>query len=217
MKARQDGFTIIELSIALAISGLIIVALFSTVINRFVEIRRIDARSNMQVDARNVLQVIGDDLKEANAVDPTPRWADSNEPNTGWESNQTTLIVASPAFDNSDNPLFIDPNQYITHNDNHIYYLSGTDIYRRILRNPVANNKAVTTCPPQEETQACPADRLIASNVESLEFSYNDAEGAAVSDQSLARSVRIKLTLAQEIYSEEESLTRSVEVVMRNQ
>jgi len=217
MKKSNAGFTVIELTIALAIAALVVIALFSTVINRFVEIRRIDARSNMQIDARNILQVIGDDLKQANAIDPEPRWNDNNEPSDGWSSNSNTLIVASPAFDDNEDPLFIDPNQYITHNDNHIYYLSNNSIYRRIVKNPVANNAAITTCPPAQATQDCPADREIGTDVADINFSYHDAEGEEVTDVSLARSVRIELTIEQEIYSTPETLTRSIEIVMRNQ
>lgn len=217
MRKYQSGFTIIELTVSLSIAGLIVVALFSTVVNRFVEIRRIDARSNMQIDARNILQVISDDLKEANTVDPAPRWDDPYEPSSGWVSDTSTLIVAVPAFDTNDDPLFIDPNQYTTHNDNHIYYLSDGNIYRRILKNPVANNAAITTCPPNHATQSCPADKKIGGNVTEINFSYHDAEGQEVTDVDLARSVRITLTIEQEIYSTPETLTRSIEIVMRNQ
>ena len=215
---QTAGFTVLELLIAISVSSILVIGLLTIVINRFIEIRRIDTRSNMQIDARDSLQIMSNDLKESSGVDATERWTDIYEPTNpnNWVSDTDTLILTSPAYDNNNNPLFEDPNLYITHKNNHIYFVDNNTLYQRTLADPVANNAAKTTCPEISSSDSCPADKKLAENVVEIAFEYNDSQGNAVTDEDTARSVKIDITFSKNIFNSDETITRSIESVMRN-
>lgn len=71
--------------------------------------------------------------------------------------------------------------------DEYVLYLDGTTKQLRVrtLANPnVANNKAITSCPPSAVTAGCPADKVILENVLSVGTTYYSRSGSTLNYQS---------------------------------
>lgn len=64
--------------------------------------------------------------------------------------------------------------------DEYVLYLDGTTkkMMARVLANPSAtNNRTLTTCPPSIATNSCPADRVVSSDVASVDMRYFSKTG----------------------------------------
>jgi hypothetical protein len=69
-----------------------------------------------------------------------------------------------------------------------VLYMDGTskELRMRSLANPAAvNNATKTSCPPSIATTTCPADRVIAENIASVDTRYFSRTGIAINYQSI--------------------------------
>jgi prepilin-type N-terminal cleavage/methylation domain-containing protein len=70
--------------------------------------------------------------------------------------------------------------------DEYVLYLDGTSkqMYLRTLANPGAsNNRVLTSCPPSLASSSCPADRVILSNISSVDSIYYSRSGNSINYQ----------------------------------
>ena len=211
-----------ELIVATALMSILLVGIMSFLVTTITNNAVRGARADLLREAQLSLDVMVKDIRlsahafEANNID------DDNSPNAattnglGWESDADTLVLATAAENTSGNILFSDPAHYLTLKNNIIYYVSDSTLYKRTLAADNPNNRAVTSCPPDEATGSCPADRLSVANVDSLTFRYFDGENNEVSP-SLARSVETTLSLQTERYGREVDVTYSTRTVFRNE
>src|SRR5581483_1667910 len=152
-------------------------------------------------------------------ADDDNRWQDSYAPVAGspysWQSNSTTLILATAAVSTSGNILWQDANNYIPYKNNVIYFLQNGTLYKRILAANVANNSAITSCPAAHATASCPADRVMLQNVSSFSVAYHDGNGSNVTPSN-ARSVVLTVALSKTEYNQALTANYTAQMVFRN-
>ena len=71
--------------------------------------------------------------------------------------------------------------------DEYILYTDGLtrQLRLRTLANNVANNKARTSCPPASVTASCPADRVVAGDLKSIDIRYFSRAGNLIDYTSI--------------------------------
>jgi len=217
-KHSIKGFTLIELLLVMILMGIVSVALTNFIVNWLQTSSIVETRANLLNKAELAMDEINNDIVLSGGIAPTNTWPDPNGPGGneyGWTSNSQTMILEKVATDSSDNPIFIDSSDYITQKDNVIYYLSGTDLYRRTLKSDSSNDAAVTTCPPSDATSTCPPDTLITNDVSGFNITYYDDNNNVVSPDD-AQSVEVSLTLTSPYGNANISQNYTTRMVFRN-
>lgn len=212
------GLTIIELITATAITTILIVIVMNFLTNQMAENARQNARSELLLEAQTSLDVINSDIKHSARVDDTNRWEDPYAPDTSdpysWQPTDEVLILAAPAKDESNDFIYDDPFAYITHKDNYIYFVEDGTLYRRILAGDDENNAATSSCPPG--TEDCSDDMTLINNVTDFHVDYLDSYDQEVTPDE-ARSVRVSISVVDEVYNRDITAEHSVRSVFRNE
>jgi type II secretory pathway pseudopilin PulG len=206
--SRDSGFTITELLIVI-----ILTSLFTLVIMVFMfDLWRTSASDEANIDtlqtrfnASDTLReeigtssglIIQNSLTDANAQVPDP-----SIPGGGYwlpihAVPETTGIGASGTYE----PLIYfkryslnGSNQYIMngtqpYEDEYVLYLDGSakSLMQRSLANLSAGgDKVKTSCPPASATAACPADKVIATNISSVATRYFSRTGNLIDYTSI--------------------------------
>lgn len=217
---NSQGFTLVELlitTILISIVSLVIAGFLTVWLQSYGDAR---ARTELLTEAQLALDKINSDIRLSGAADAANRWPDNNAPGApanlySWSSDADTLALARAAMDTNRNIIFSDPNKYITAKFNVIYYISGDELYRRVLQSTYSEDASITTCPPAEATSTCPADNLVADNVTSFSIKYYDASGAEVTPNS-ARSINLTIELTEQSGSKNIVANYSTRMVFRN-
>lgn len=219
-KLVQDGFTLVEVLVATAITGILIVLIMTFLVNAVATNTIDSARADLLREAQLTLDVIGRDIRLSANADEFNRWEDSNAPGApanelSWESDADTLVLATAALDSAKNILFTDPLHYVSSKNNNIYFVSDGTLYRRTLADPIANNAAETTCPPNP-SDSCEDDSILAEDVSNFSIRYFDNQNDEV-DPTDARSIELTLEIAKEKYGEAIEANFSTRTVFRNE
>jgi len=216
----QMGLTLVELLIALllttAISGLIIT--FS--VDKLQQSSEQSIQYNLLSNAETGLNRVANDVRLATSADDNNRWQDANAPSApsnelSWQSNSSTLVLATAAQNSSRNIIFDDAHDYISAKNNIIYYLTGGTLYRRTLAAPNTGNAATTTCPPSAKSSSCPADADVLDNVSSFSVQYYGSDGSTTTPTN-AHSVQLNVTLLQHRYNHDITAQYTTRMVFRN-
>ncbi len=220
MIKNEKGFTLVETVIALAVSALLIFTIIDFMTNSLVRYAVANARAGLMNQAQASLDIIGNDIRLSANADDDNRWQDTNAPGApsnlfSWQSNSTTLILATAAENTSGDIIFSDPAQYISAKNNNIYFLTGGVLYKRTIAATVANNGAKTSCPSSIATALCPADRKMLTNVKTFSFKYFNDTGQEVTPTD-ARSIEMHVTLEEKQYGEPVSVDYTTRMVFRN-
>ncbi len=221
-RLNQRGYTLIELLVATVITSILLVGIMTFLVTTMVNNSARDARADLLREAQLALDVMVKDIRLSANVDDNNRIEDPNSPNAvatngfGWESDASTLILATAVEDNSGNLIFQDVTHYITEKNNLIYYVQDGILYKRVLAAGVANNASTSTCPPDQADATCPADRLSVKDVSSLQFRYYDADNNEVAPSN-ARSVEATLSLHAVKYGRDIDVSYSTRTVFRNE
>ncbi|HWB39464.1 MAG TPA: type II secretion system protein [Candidatus Saccharimonadales bacterium] len=218
----QTGFTLVELLVATAVGGLIIVLVMNFTADYIKNMAIQEARDSLLSDAQIGLDSINQVIRlSANATDIN-LWPDLNGPGAplnlyGWSSSSSKLVLATAALDHNSNIIFSDPLDYTSAKNNDIYFVSNHTLYRRILADPVAiGNTATTSCPSSKSNSLCPPDSVLMNNVSSFTVSYYDDSGIVTSDPTEARAVQVNVTLSETKYDVPISVSYSARTVFRN-
>ncbi len=212
------GFTLIEVVVAVAVMALIGLTFLTVITNFFVTINRNNQLTEMTINSQNLLRSTVENIRFGDGVRQTNTLTDPYAPSGGWNTNNTNfvIILAVPAVDASKNYI-IDPNTGIPYMNELVYYKNGTTLMRRTLTDPNAiGNSLVQSCPPANATPSCPADLELAPNVSSMVFTLYDQNGAVTSTASLARSVKINLTMQRNPGTTPLTVSNSIRVTLRN-
>jgi type II secretory pathway pseudopilin PulG len=219
-KLTRSGLTLVELVVATAVISILTIVMMSFLANRIADNAVKNARSDIQLQTQQTLDQAGRDIKHSANVDDQNRWEDSYSPtspsnNFGWFSDGGTLVLASPAQDQSSNVLWQDHQGYVSYKDNFIYFVSNGSLFKRTLAASIANNRESTTCP--SGTSGCPADAQLANNVAEFSIVYYDANDNQVAVISEARSVAITMRVAKTVFSKDLDAQYTVRTVLRNE
>lgn len=198
------GITLIELVVVTVVISTLGLILMNFMIDKLVQNARLNAEADLQLQAKLTLDTVNSEIKHSTGADDTNRWEDENAPVAGdpfsWTGDDTTLILARVAQDADGNILFQHPNSYTTYKDNIIYFRENNTLYKRILAADAADNAAVTTCPEDQASSSCPADPVMAENVDTFTVTYFDNEGNEVTTPSEASSVKLHIATSKEIF-----------------
>lgn len=220
IKLNQGGLTIIELLVTCMIISIMSIVLVSF-LGSWTEQHAIsETRVGLLADAQNALDYITDKVRLSASADQNNRWQDASAPGApgnllSWSSGGNTLILAAAEEDKSGNIVFSDALNYTSQKNNLIFFVRNGVLYQRVLAAPGSNNALTTSCPAASATASCPADRRLASNVQSFSVKYYDASNAEVAPTS-ARSVALTLTLSKKAYKQQVTETYTTRMVFRN-
>ncbi|HVC36354.1 MAG TPA: prepilin-type N-terminal cleavage/methylation domain-containing protein [Candidatus Dormibacteraeota bacterium] len=215
---NQFGFTIVELSVVIAVTAIIAVVFLGAISNYFVVITRNNELTDMTVTSQNLLRTTVENIRFGNGVEQTNQIYDPNAPSGGWNTSDTNfvIIIAVPAVDASENYI-IDPNTGSPYMNELVYYKSGSTLLQRTLANPNATgNTLVTSCPASLATPSCPADKHLADYVSSMTFTLYDQNANLTTDPTQARSIDVNLTVQRNAPGNPLSLTNQIQVTLRN-
>lgn len=217
---NRSGFTLVEAVIATAVVGLLAVLILNFLTNTLVNSVYKNARRDLLDETQLTLNEMNRDIRHASNVDDQNRWPDNNAPGApsdlySWNSDDDTVILASPAVDSNNEFIYQDPFAYITYKNNLIYFVENGTLYRRTLAADVNNNSARTTC-PQDNATSCPEDSKLAEGVTNFHIDYFNAEDQAVAP-SEARSIRVSLRLEREKYGRILDVEYKIRSVFRNE
>ncbi|MDB5160919.1 MAG: hypothetical protein JWO96_299 [Candidatus Saccharibacteria bacterium] len=237
---RQAGFTLVEL---LVVSPIIMVVAIGTVtflFNQYGQLVKQSAQLNLRLEAQDILFGLQDDLWYANQFtsDLNSNLIDNYQPAGGWTSNSTpkTLIVSTAALtknrrDSTRQPVYINEStctppdgdgvNSVLYN-NVIYFVSGTNLYKRVVSAPSSLALCGTsyqqqTCPSANATSTCRADVLLSDHVSSFDVTYYDTNNTVITTPELAESVKASINLADKAYAENITASSSMRLRKLNQ
>jgi type II secretory pathway pseudopilin PulG len=236
----QRGFTLVEL---LVICPILMVVIAYTMNYLFAQYGQLIAQQglvNLQVEAQEVTFSMQDDVFFSNAFGNTANsnLSDPYQPSGGWVATTTpqTLIVSTPALtashrDPNRKPVYINtygcsPESTLEKNDvlynNVIYFMSGTNLYKRVLTAPSSMSTCGTsyvsqTCPANYANSICPADRLMSDKVSQFSVVYYDSSNTVVTNPEQATEVKVTIQLHDVAYAQDVYATSSLTMRRINQ
>lgn len=215
---KQKGFTVVELVVGVSIGTILFLAFMVAMTNQFVLITKNNAAGDMATTSQNLLRATVDTLRVGDGVRQTNTITDPNAPPGGWNTSNSifVIVIATPALDSSRNYI-IDPNTGSPYMNELVYYKSGNTLMERRLANPNATgNTLVTTCPASQASPSCPPDKLLGDYMQSMSFTLYDQDNNLTSDPTLARLIKINLSMQRTVFGSSVSLNNSIEVALRN-
>ena len=216
--SRNAGFTLVEVTISVAVMAIIGVVYLGLIANYFVIINRNNELVGMTLDSQNLLRTTVENIRLGDGVRQTNQIYDPNAPSGGWSTSNSNfvIIIAVPA-ETTSHAYIIDPSTGSPYMNELVYYKNGLMLMERQLANPNAvGNSLITTCPPSSATSSCPADKQLANYVNSMTFTLYDQNANLTTDTSLARSISITLNMQRNAPVAPLGLTTSTRVTLRN-
>lgn len=225
---KQRGFTLVEILVIAPVVMITIVITISFLFNLYGQLIQYGAKINLQSDAQTILFGLQDDLSFSKDFGTTKDTSltDVYAPGGGWiyNSNPKTLILLSPAAtanhrNPAREPVYINQlgctpgvtletmQENTLAVNNIIYFVSGTNLYKRILSPPTGTSMCGTpylkqTCPSANATTTCLKDILLSNNVSSFDVTYYDSSNTAITDPTTADKVKVDITLSIKAFSE---------------
>jgi|GEM_PF-1910850 len=220
-RIRQQGFTLVELLVVIAVTGVLTVIIMTFMVNTMATSAQESAREDLLMQAQTALDTAGNDILQSAGADTTNRYPDEHAPGgstepLSWHSDSNTLVLATAVTDTHNQIIFDDPLHYVTAKNNLIYFVHDRTLYRRILAEAVSGNARTTSCPVGQSSGNCPADATLAQNVTDFTVSYYDADGQATTDPSAARGVQLSIKLSTVKYNKTISVQYASRTVFRN-
>lgn len=221
--ALSGGFTIIELMVAMSITGLLFIIFMNFTNSTLVETSVTSARGDLLREAQLTLDLITRDIRLSSNADDLNRIPDENAPEGAtnpfsWYSDNDTIVLATAAMDINQNIIFEDPLRYSSLKNNSIYFVQDRTLYKRTLAADRVDNTARTSCPASLATELCPADRKLIENiVEQFQIRYLNADDTEVAIPTEARSVELTLVLRTERFNRTLETSYVTRTVFRNE
>ncbi len=178
--SKQSGFTLIELVVVVALFAVCSVVLVDLFIGHNRLYRSETAELDITNDARQALDDVDGYVRQANRILATY---------STYTAGPQVLILQIQSV-NASNQLV--PGTF----DNVVFYLSSENLYRQVFPNVASTRAAVT--------------KKLASNVNSLVFTYNNADYAQVTE------VTLDLTLQKSAGLQNRAITASSKARLRN-
>ncbi len=189
-KLYSQGFTITELIVVTAVSGLMTIVLVTFIGSWLGQYAISSVRNSVTTDLQTALTKVNDDVRNSSGLIPVNQVADPNGPNGGyWTSSSTQLVLAQVPRNAAGIALNISGGVANGAYDSTVYYLSNGTLYRRIVAAGIATELATTTsCTPQAGG-GCPTDIKIVTGVQSLNFIWLDKTGAVTTIPAIAAAI----------------------------
>jgi prepilin-type N-terminal cleavage/methylation domain-containing protein len=219
LRKNFKGFTITELVVSITIAGILALVLFTATFYYYINAAQSETSTNLALDSQSILTQLTEDIRLADSIANSNTISDTHSPVGGWTTSDPSniIIIESPATDSSRNIIYDSGTGYPYRNE-FVYFISGTNMYKRVLANAsAAGNTAKTSCPSASASSTCPPDRLFSPNVSNLTFTFYDASDATTANAAQARSVVLTVNMAQKSFGKNITLNNSTRVTLRNQ
>lgn len=219
MSKGERGFTVTELIIGITVGSIVIGLMFSTMLNYYVKLLQAEVTTEMALESQAALTQLTEDIRLATSIGATNLINDPNAPGGGWTTSDANnvIVIDAPVVD-SDRDIVYDDSTGFAYRNEYIYFISGTNMYKRVLKNTDApGNAAIGTCPPASSTPACPADRLFGTKVAGFSFTLLDSSNNTTAVASEARAILFTVDMQKTVFSKNLSLSNSTRVTFRNQ
>ena len=217
-KCSQKGFTIVELLLATAISGILATVMLAITVYFYGSTLQAQMATKMALESQLILTQLVEDIRLSDGIGQTNEIADPNAPMGGWVTNDPSniIIIKAPAIDSS-RKIIYDPSTGLPYRNEYVYFTTGSTMYRRTLKNTTApGNTAVTTCPSALSSPSCPADKEYSRNMNNLTFSFYDINDDPIADATQARSVTLNVNMLRTVYGKSLTLSNTTRTTLRN-
>jgi hypothetical protein len=207
-RRNQSGVTLVELLIVIVVSTAVTIAILAFAISFWSSNATLENDLETYVTRSDAGDTLRDYLNESsglitqNSIDDNHPMAADPTDVTGqhWQvihaipksipvgaSGTLTPVIyfQNPAVDTSKNFVM---NGIQPFTNEFILYLNGTtkQLLLRSLANPgAANNKTITSCPSGSVTSSCPADKILADDVSSVDTRYFSRSGNPIDYTSI--------------------------------
>ncbi|HVV25685.1 MAG TPA: prepilin-type N-terminal cleavage/methylation domain-containing protein [Candidatus Saccharimonadales bacterium] len=222
MKTRlnNSGFTLVEALVALIVTTIMVLVITNFMLGNTEQSVLASNRDTMLKETEQSLDLLTNDIRLSANADQNNRWPDPNGPSGGanefsWQSDGTTLVLATAAQDSSGNIIFSDPKDYITQKNNLVYFVQNGTLYKRTIAADVSGNSAVTSCPAAEASDSCPADKELLHNITSFSLQYLNSQNQSVTPTS-ARSIEVSVTVSKSVFGQPQTASYTTRMVFRN-
>lgn len=214
------GFTLVEALVSIVVTTMVVLVLTNYMLSNIQQSAIATNRDTLIKETEQSLDLAGNDIRLSANADQNNRWADAHSPGGsgnqyGWQSNSSTLVLATAAENQSGNIIFSDPANYITEKNNIVYFVQNGTLYKRVIAAPASGNAAVTTCPAASVTSSCPADKALLHNVSAFTVTYLDGQNQSVSPVD-ARSIELHVTVAKNVFGQPVNADYTTRMVFRN-
>lgn len=214
----QGGFTIVELNMTIGLMAILSIGFMAIFTSFLVTNTRINTSIEMTSGSQILLRTMVEELRYGAGVRQTNTITDPNGVPGGWNTGNVNFVIitAVPATDSS-NSYIIDTATGSPYMNEFVYFKQNNDLYKRTLAHPSATgNRLKTSCPASVATSSCPADRKLVENLETMSFTLYDQDNATTSNTTLARSIKINLTLSKDTFGNPITFDNSIRITLRN-
>ena len=195
-RKTSDGFTIVEMIVAVTVSTFMLVAIVGFIVTLIQQYGVSSQRNTLTTNLQAATSRINDDIRKSVAVLPTNQTDDPNgpSPTTRWSSKVDQLVLGQK-------PTLADGTLIDTEAlDSVVYYLKERSLYRRVVAASTTPSNSISTITCGTTANGCPDDVKVAENVDSIAFTYRNNANAVISYSPNAVtnvSFAIKLTTEQ--------------------
>lgn len=219
-KLNMAGFTIVEALVVLVVTTAMVLVITNYMLSNTQQSVLASKRDTILKETQQSLDLAANDIRLSANADENNRWPDNNSPagatNTfGWQSNGSTLVLATAAQDKNGTIIFSDAKNYITQKNNLIYFVKNGTLYKRTVAAPVTGNAAVTSCPAASAGNSCPADKELLHDVSAFTVTYLNGQGQSVAPTD-ARSVELGVTVSKKVFGQVQNIQYTTRMVFRN-
>lgn len=214
------GFSVVELLVVLTVTTMLVIVITTFMMKNLQQSTLASTKATIIRETEQSLDLVANDIRLSANADINNRWPDINSPSGStnqwsWQSNGSTLVLATAVQDKNGNVIFSDSKNYITEKNNLIYFVKNGTLYKRTVANPVSGNSAVTSCPIATASASCPVDKELLHNVTSFTVAYKDGDNNTVTATN-ARSIELGVTVNKHLYAQNISASYTTRMVFRN-
>lgn len=186
MKSK-GGFTLVELIIVILILSVIMVTVSEVYLRGMISSRSEISESQLQLEAKNVLDGMTDNIKMASLVEQSYG---------GYVSDTSQLVLAIPAIDIDDNFLYNGSNMVYDHI---VYYKDGDNLHKLVISEDSDSRLFSQNG----------SDRVLLTNTKTLIFDYMPA-------LSGAKVITVALTVTDDTRGASQDISLTAEGRIRN-
>jgi prepilin-type N-terminal cleavage/methylation domain-containing protein len=215
-RVNQQGFTITELLLAVAVSAIASLLIMTAFVSTYGSVIAEQTKTNMVLRSQLFLRRMSEDIRLSSAVRSTNVIADAYNA-TGWLTSDpaNVLIITQPATDASD-ALIYDSSTGYPYQNEIIYFGDQGTMYRRILADTNATGSVQqTTCPVG--TSSCAWDVELVDMLDNMLFEFYDLDNVITTDPTLARSIKVTINLRKRVYGKDITTTNTTRITLRNE
>lgn len=179
---------------------------------------RASTQAQLATESQTILRSVVEELRQSSSIRTNNSNPDANEPAAGWttSNNDLILIISTPAL-NSDNDFIVNTDTGNPYQNEIIYFADGNNLYKRTLANASATgNTEKTSCPSAQVTASCPADILMSTHFDDMNFTFYDQDNAVTNDIPSARSIQLNIQMERQSYGKALTFDNNIRITIRN-